>query len=79
MRPALDMSSYILWIRINLRRCCCIQSRYRELVGVVNWEDDPLISMVEVNKQLPAKWRIATHTYNKNKLFMHVYLEYNIS
>lgn len=31
-------------------------------MGVVNWEDDPLISMVEVDKQLPAKWWIATNT-----------------
>lgn len=42
-------------IYMYLRRCCCVQSRYRELVGVVNREDDPLVSMVEVHEQLPPQ------------------------
>ena len=55
-----------------LGRCCCVQSRYRKLVGVVNREDDPLISMVEVHEQLPPQRWVAKHTI-KNKIHIRFY------
>jgi hypothetical protein len=50
---------------IYFGRCCCVQSRYRELVGVVNREDDPLVSMVEVYKQLPPQRWVAIYAHDK--------------